>query len=168
MQQRTSIYLGYDVQSGGLTKGNLMKFVFTVPGTCVPYTRTTQKQKWVDARWKKYADYKTKIQANFFESVKEHPMSKYFAQSMIAKSKPLDTKQTKVYVSIKMFFKNKQHGDPDNIYKGAIDALFVSDKYIAGFFDFDYDEISPRLEVTICKTRKEWLAEILRWNKDLM
>jgi len=126
-----------------------MEFKFIVEGQPVPYTRTTQKQKWVDKRWQKYIDYRAKIQVAFFKSVETHPMKKYFATSMVTKNKPLDTKETKIYVSIKMFFANRQHGDPDNIMKGILDALFVSDKYCAGTFDFEYDKDAPRVEVKI-------------------
>jgi hypothetical protein len=35
------------------------------------------------------------------------------------------------------------------IFKTISDALFTTDKYVFGDFDFDYDPINPRVEVTL-------------------
>lgn len=55
----------------------------------------------------------------------------------------------KKFMDLVIFFKNKVHGDPDNIFKGIADALFSDDKYIAGSFDFFYDKENPRVEIKI-------------------
>lgn len=52
--------------------------------------------------------------------------------------KPFRLKHTKVYVHTMIHFTGKNHGDPDNIQKGIVDALFLYDKYVAGSYDFDY------------------------------
>ena len=55
----------------------------------------------------------------------------------------------KLTMDIKVYFKDKTHGDSDNIFKGIADAMFKNDKYLSGSFDFDYDINNPRVEVTI-------------------
>ncbi len=64
--------------------------------------------------------------------------------------KPLTTvKGQKTKVDIVIYFKNYAHGDPSNIHKAIEDALFANDKYCSGSFDYFYDTINPRVEVTI-------------------
>jgi hypothetical protein len=68
---------------------------------------------------------------------------------MVTNGKPVYTPPNKkVWVDVMIFFDTKQHGDPDNIFKGVLDALLVNDKLVAGQFDFKYDR-QPRLEITL-------------------
>lgn len=51
-----------------------------------------------------------------------------------------------------VFYKDKRHGDTDNVAKGINDSIFqkpLNDKYIAGSYDFDYDKDNPRVEIII-------------------
>jgi len=60
----------------------------------------------------------------------------------------LDMKQ-KSYMEIRIWFENKRHGDPDNIWKGIADAIYDNDKFVEGKFIFEYDKDNPRVEVFI-------------------
>jgi hypothetical protein len=114
-------------------------FEFTVYGQPVPYCRTTQAAKF-SAKYKRYQQYKDCIVLAFLDQCKGdwgHP-------------KPLTTvKGQKTKVDIVIYFKNYAHGDPSNIHKAIEDALFANDKYCSGSFDYFYDTINPRVEVTI-------------------
>ena len=114
-------------------------FIVRSKANPVPYKRTTQRQKFVDAGYKKYLTYKSLIYATFIKAFSKHPHQ-------------LLEKKTKYYVNILIFFKDKKHGDSDNIYKGVLDAIFqkpLNDKYIAGSFDYFYDKENPRIEIKI-------------------
>ena len=61
-------------------------------------------------------------------------------------------KDKKYFVDVVCYYKDKKHGDTDNVAKGVNDALFakpLSDKYIAGTYDYYYDKENPRLCVRI-------------------
>lgn len=105
----------------------------------VPYKRTTQKQKFKDLDYKTYIDWKNTVVIEFINLFKKYPHQ-------------ILEKNRKYYVDIMVYFKDKKHGDPDNIAKGINDAIFqkpLNDKYIAGSYDFDYDKQDPRVEVII-------------------
>lgn len=104
----------------------------------VPYTRTTQGQKYVDKNYYRYVNWKNTILKAFADKYGKYP-------HMILRN------NVKYYVTLKIFFNNKKHGDSDNVFKGVLDAIFqkpLSDKYVAGSFDFFYDD-NPRVEITI-------------------
>ena len=42
------------------------------------------------------------------------------------------------YVEVVATYKDKTHGDTDNVAKGVNDALFANDKYVSGSYDFKY------------------------------
>ena len=67
------------------------------------------------------------------------------------KGKPIQDRFKKAYVSTRMKFIDRTHGDPDNIQKAVADALFADDKYVAGDYDFDYtnDVDAVGIDVTI-------------------
>ena len=105
----------------------------------VPYKRTTQKQKFVDAEYKKYQAYKNLIVKEFIKATNKQPHK-------ILKPK------VKYFVDVVAYYKDKTHGDTDNIAKGVNDAIFqkpLSDKYIAGTYDYYYDKENPRLCIRI-------------------
>ena len=139
---------------------------FTVTGNPIPYTRTTQRGKFVSPQWKRYADYKTKIVAAFLNAIDNDADKRKFVYNYQMYGKPIITTE-KGYVLSVAYFANKRHGDMDNINKGVLDALFVSDKNIVGAYNFDYDSDYPRLEIVICFDANEWKS-ILRkvnWNE---
>lgn len=113
---------------------------FVVFGKPVGYKRTTQAGARFDAGYKRYQRYKDAIAASFLSQV----------PGDWAGTKPLTTvKGEKTRVDIKIYFCDYTHGDPDNILKAILDALFECDKFVCGSFDFFYDKQNPRVEVTI-------------------
>lgn len=122
----------------------MIKFTVSNGNNPVPYKRTTQRQKFVDKSYKKYLAYKNLIILEFVKVTRKPP------------HKILEP-NTKYYVNIKAYYKDKTHGDTDNVAKGVNDALFakpLSDKYVAGSYDFDYDKENPRLEIEILPSQK--------------
>lgn len=120
----------------------LKKYTLTVKnGTDnpVPYKRTTQRQKFKDTEYHKYLSWKSKVVATFVTKFRKQPHVVFEPNK-------------KYYVNIKAYYKNKTHGDTDNIAKGINDAIFakpLNDKYIAGSYDYDYDKDNPRVEIEI-------------------
>lgn len=125
-----------------LPKTKLKKYTFTIfSGSInpVPYKRTTQKQKFKDSEYQKYLSWKMKVIRAFVDKFKKLPKNVF-------------SKDDKYYVNIIAYYKDKTHGDTDNIAKGINDAIFqkpLNDKYIAGSYDFFYDKNNPRVEVEI-------------------
>jgi hypothetical protein len=105
-------------------------------GNAVPYTRMTQAEARMRTYRKvvRYLDWKRKIVISSTPYVLSHyhPAPK-----------------EKVYVYVHIYFRDKRHGDPDNVYKGIVDALYTQDKYVAGCVDFGYDRDNPRVVITI-------------------
>lgn len=92
----------------------------------VPYKRTTQRAKFVSKDYLKYLEFKKHLQMEFLR------------QNKVQCFKALDEK--KFYsIELKIGFKNKKHGDADNIVKGVLDALFTNDKNV---LKGDYEIIS--------------------------
>jgi hypothetical protein len=114
---------------------------FTIPGSPIGYTRTTQASKWSD-RYQRYQNYKADVVNAFLEQVPGdwgHP-------------KPLTTSMgQETILVIRIFFKNRAHPDPSNVLKAIEDALFVNDKYCVGAVEppLHYDRTNPRVEVEI-------------------
>ena len=105
----------------------------------VPYKRTTQRGKF-SPEYKKYQAWKNRVVAAFILANKNR-----LPHHVLEKDK-------KYYVNIMCYFKDKTHGDTDNVAKGINDAVFqkpLNDKYVAGSYDFDYDKENPRVEVEI-------------------
>ncbi|QCD44108.1 RusA family crossover junction endodeoxyribonuclease [Campylobacter mucosalis] len=99
----------------------------------VPYKRTTQRQKWVDKGYKKYLAFKELLRWQFKAQNKAEPRL-----------------SGRYHVSIVATYKDKTHGDTDNIAKGVNDALFSDDKLVSGDYDFRYGKFGG-LEVKIYK-----------------
>jgi hypothetical protein len=119
----------------------VIRFIIANGANPVPYKRTTQKQKWVDKEYRRYQTYKDEIYAEFIKATGKLPHQIF-------------QDKTKYYVNVMAYYKDKTHADTDNVAKGVNDAIFqkpLSDKYVAGFYDYDYDKENPRLEITIKK-----------------
>jgi len=107
----------------------------------IPYKRTTQKQKFKDVDYHRYLQWKELIITEFIKSFNKYPYQ------LLAKNK-------KYYVNVKAYYKDKTHGDTDNVAKGINDAIFtapLNDKYISGSYDYGYDKNNPRVEIEIRK-----------------
>ena len=105
----------------------------------IPYKRTTQKQKFKDTDYQRYTVWKQVILAEFIKAFGKYPHAIF-------------EKNKKYYVDVKAFYKDRNHADTDNVAKGVNDAIFqkpLSDKYVAGSYDFDYDKENPRVEIEI-------------------
>jgi Holliday junction resolvase RusA-like endonuclease len=117
-----------------------MTLHFTIPGHPVGYMRTTQAGCKFDRQYKRYQAYKDRVVAAFLNQ----------CPGTWGSPKPLTTTpDKKTQVSLKIYFKNRVHCDPDNCFKAVADALFTTDKYVYGDFDFAYDPINPRVEVIL-------------------
>lgn len=128
-----------------------MKITFTIygnhedqHGNPVPYVRSTR-----DALWRKdgkrYAHWKDYV-VKAFMPLDQEPWFGTFLRC----GKPIDLKRSKANMNIGIFWRNGAHGDPDNIWKGICDALFVNDRNVDGSFT---SSVSPdgrvRVEVII-------------------
>jgi len=101
----------------------------------VPYKRTTQRAKFVDKDYKRYQAYKNALIGAFMQNVGKHPHKVLIGSC-------------KWYVDVLVTYKDKRHGDTDNVAKGINDALFENDKYVAGSYDYAYGAAGC-VEVTI-------------------
>ena len=115
------------------------KLSFTVYGNPVGYKRTTQAGCRFDPGYKRYQAYKQQVVDAFVD-----------AFGGDRGSKPLTTvRGEKTRVDIVIYFKDYTHCDPDNCAKSVNDSLFVNDKFCYGSYDFFYDKLNPRIEITI-------------------
>lgn len=81
-----------------------------------PYVRTTQRQKWVDKRYKKYNEWRNA-----------------FRNWANAQSFPSELDPKKTYrLSVKIHLKGKSRADVDNLAKAIMDSLFKQDRRILG------------------------------------
>lgn len=86
----------------------------------VPYKRTTQKMKFSE-EYLRYAQWKTLL------------MTEFRKQNGV-----IPALRGGYYVEVVATYKDKTHGDTDNVAKGVNDALFANDKYVSGSYDFKY------------------------------
>lgn len=86
----------------------------------VPYKRTTQKMKFSE-EYLRYAQWKTLL------------MTEFRKQNGV-----IPALRGRYRVEVIATYKDKTHGDTDNVAKGVNDALFTSDKYVSGSYEFQY------------------------------
>jgi len=100
-------------------------------GNPIPYQRLTQMTKRY-ARGEKYATWKAYVAKSFIDSLDWSEQNAH-EQNIAFTEKPivLENHET-ARVEIEICFKGQAHGDPDNVLKGIIDALFADDKYCDG------------------------------------
>ena len=87
----------------------------------VPYKRTTQRAKFVSEDYKKYCAWK-----------------KLLATEFRKQNGVILALRGRYYVEVVATYKDKTHGDTDNVAKGVNDALFANDKYVSGSYEFQY------------------------------
>lgn len=116
----------------------------------IPYQRATQNTTWKKS-YQRYMDWKTLLQATFimnFEGIQK--IMKLGVKHPIPYKEPW-------YSFCMIYFKDRTHGDPDNVWKGVNDALFVNDKFVMGGTLYEYDSDNPRIEIYLQR---------LGWSKE--
>ena len=104
--------------------------------------RSTQRTQWLP-KVVRYNEWKGHVVAKFIdhiESLSKEERDELKPYINFLDKKPIIATSKKIYVKIYVTFKDKAHGDGDNIFKGIADALFMNDKYVAGSFDYEYSK----------------------------
>lgn len=115
---------------------------FVVYGSPVGAVRTTQKSKWVDPDYQRYANYKSAVVQQYLNAggVWEN----------LERNKPINyDRKVKPVVSVFCWFNSGRRPDCDNVFKAITDALFYDDSNVVGKMDYGYDWDCPRVEVEI-------------------
>ena len=128
----------------------MAKVSFTIPGDPIPYTRMTQGQvammRIPDSRIRSGASLKVKRRIQRYLGYKDLAL-------LLSRQCEFDRHpEKKAFLNVVCFFRNRSHGDPENIRKGIQDAIYDQDKMVAGSVDFFYDAENPRCEVEIVES----------------
>lgn len=112
-----------------------------IEGNPVPYVRVVSRALWLPSA-QRYHAWKEYVRSIFFRNYPE------FSSEHV---QPLNTKiSERARMSIKIYWVNGAHADPDNIFKGLADALFHNDKFLDGVFESYYaSDGKGRVEVEI-------------------
>lgn len=107
-------------------------------GNPLAYARTTQSTQWT-AKAKRYNAWKDYVRAHYLDAVM--PQKKIKREDFgefhdFLQKKPITATKDKVCMNIVICWKDDKHSDPDNVFKGIADALFMNDKYLGGSMDF--------------------------------
>lgn len=107
-------------------------------GNPIPYVRSTRGALW-RKDGKRYAGWKDYVRTAYALQVSSErrralagPEAKKLSE---ASAKPINLGEQKAVMDIKILWASEAHGDPDNIWKGIADALFVNDKNLDGSFE---------------------------------
>lgn len=123
-----------------------------IPGNPVPYLRMTQNE----IKLLRIPDWKLeKTQLKKKQGIQRYLSYKNAIKLISNRYKYNRSPESKIMVFVVAFFPNKKHGDPDNILKCVLDALFDSDKYVSSCVDFQYDASNPGVDITIIESWKE-------------
>lgn len=146
-----------------MTESGLITFAwhFTIFGrgvgrpleNAIPYKRTTQRAKTQDQASIEYEIWKGYVRQTFEGRYPDHQHI-LVAHGSVNALMPFDckniSKNGRYLVQTKMWFMDETHGDPDNVTKGILDAIFIGDKRVLSqTLFYDYDENKPRVEVYI-------------------
>ncbi len=116
-----------------------------------PKLKMTKNQQWTPLA-RRYVEWKKHIVSSFLAELKNKDVAefRYRYGCFIANGKPIIENDIKMRMDIKIWWKSRQHGDPENIFGSIADALFKQDKNLAGSFDFDeaIDDVG-KVEVSI-------------------
>lgn len=119
---------------------------FTIPGPPVGYLRMTQGQvKLMRIPRHKLTPQSVKVR----DRIQRYFDYKELASFCGFRLKFDRSPKKRILLHAMIYFKDKKHPDPENVRKGIQDALFTSDKYVAGCYDFEYDPDNPRVEIEI-------------------
>lgn len=119
-------------------------FRFEVPGDPRGYTSTTNRDKGVSARYRKYKDYCKRVRE--------------YAEGAGVPIPLTASEDAPLHISVFAYYRNGNHCDVENSRKGAVDALFYdpftkrkgNDRWVSGRFPLPrYSEEDPRLVVII-------------------
>lgn len=89
-------------------------YTFQVDGPLQAYVRTTQRQKWIDPRYKRYVEWKKAVRllANLTGIPEELP------------------RDSRAILSVSVMWKNRARLDGDNFIKGILDSLWPQDRRV--------------------------------------
>ena len=87
---------------------------FRVPGPIQGYVRTTQRQKWVDPRYKRYQRWKQTIRSI----------------ANVANVPEILCRDCRYQINVIVNWRRRPRCDADNVLKGLIDALWRQDRQI--------------------------------------
>lgn len=110
-------------------------------GNPLPKLKMTGRQSWTD-KAQKYVVWKKHVVEAFMREVANDSGLGYVLPEDLKDfvdtvgEKPLVTGTEKVRMDLMIYWKDRRHGDPENIFGSIADALFKQDKYLAGSFDF--------------------------------
>ena len=135
-----------------------MKLTFTIPGNhkdlfgnAVPKLKMTGKQSWTP-KAQEYKAWKTYVRASMLGQIGGQGLltRNEITKALYTDAKLLDTTKESMTMHLRIFWKNKAHGDPENIFGSIADALFTNDKNLNGSFTGELcPEGNGRVEVTI-------------------
>ena len=131
-------------------------FSFTIEGThddtagnAIPKIRKTKRQQWTPEA-QRYVAWKEHVQRSFFDSLIgiDYPTHLRF-MNVFKKPIKLFTDE-KAVMDLKIFWRDRKHGDPENIFGSIADALFFNDKFLDGSFKSEVAKDGKgRVEVNI-------------------
>lgn len=99
-----------------------MSLAFFVPGDPVGYVRMTRRGQWGSKSAQKYIAYKKAVQVYAAKAGLKLPLSA--------------TEESPLRIDAYCTFRNRRHPDPENVRKGAVDALFYGgrgDAHVYGY-----------------------------------
>ena len=128
--------------------GRSMKLVYELKITDlaynpVPYKRTTQRAKFVSEDYERYREWKIFLGDKFCAQNERAAKEIYEVFNKKTKRREIHMRPRlsgAYFVETVATYKDKTHGDTDNVAKGVNDALFASDKYVSGSYDFKYGQ----------------------------
>ena len=102
----------------------------------------------------KLVGYYTNGKTPNFDRAREYSDWKDHVAKCAPASLPVATRERPVRLDVWCYFPGGTHGDPENVRKGIVDALFKhragGDKYVYGYHHYpQYDREQPRVEVVI-------------------
>lgn len=110
-------------------------------GNPMPKLKMTGKQHWTP-RAQEYAKWKDHVVGSFFDSIRTAvapaqsiaDMQRLYANNLARYGKPFVLNAIEhAFMSLRIYWSNKAHGDPENIFGSIADALFVNDKNVDVF-----------------------------------
>lgn len=119
-------------------------------GNPIPYTRTTQGQKW-SPRYQRYTAWKTYVVAAYLDAAFPNtriPRDAFGDAHDLLEKKPIKSK-VRARINANIHFGKENHCDPDNVVKGLCDALFIDDKHVDVHTDHDCKNAQPHIEIEI-------------------